>query len=585
MPPTSREQDAARKKKARRADPEYNDRERESRKRRALDSVESAPEAVQVPEPISRSRLEELKSACEDRLSNAYMLKKCCCVCDCLHPAQKVITKSITRCPMLVAAIKKRLKPPPNLRHELIHHYDISGLSASMSGVLLSKRGVVTDESLVLLQFCQACLDSLSNKKLSKAPKFAIANGLYIGELDSTFDDSTMTEHAMVNLSQPTRFMAVVQGGKHSAIRSHAYYFRAAPSPPAGLLPREVISSGTIGVTMVGCITPAQKAATMKRYNARVPRLLEQLQWYRDHNDLYKPVAVAAQTTVESFTSTTSVVLDCSREDAECRYQPAFDNGGANGERGVSEDDNMDTTRPPISISLSQHLDESRFRHNELQPAHAAVRSNDDEVSLQSATALVTNFGMEDDIDLTRQILEKSNVVVRRSSGILSDFDKAFWVYSFCELFPFGRGGLDEHRPVTIGLEEFVRYCLRLSSQRFARHPSFTLVAFDVIARQHASQAVYIRGKLSPRLMGDVATVERDQLLRQVKHLEERRIALAANTQLPPPPVAPRPVRALLSAIGTGIRAFYGSNQERGYARTKALSMQLAFGQPAIFLR
>ncbi|GMF56890.1 unnamed protein product [Phytophthora fragariaefolia] len=95
--------------------------------------------------------------------------------------------------------------------------------------------------------------------------------------------------------------MAVVQGVKQSAIHSHAYYFRADPSPPAGLLPHEDISTGTIGVTMVGCITLAQKAVMMKRYNARALRLLEHLQWYRDHNDLYKPLTVAAQTAVESF--------------------------------------------------------------------------------------------------------------------------------------------------------------------------------------------------------------------------------------------------------------------------------------------
>lgn len=80
-----------------------------------------------------------------------------------------------------------------------------------------------------------------------------------------------MTEHAMVNLAQTSSFIAVVQGGKHMSIRAHAYYFRAEPSPLAGLLPQEVVSKGTIGVTMVGCMTPTPKAKTMERYQVSVP--------------------------------------------------------------------------------------------------------------------------------------------------------------------------------------------------------------------------------------------------------------------------------------------------------------------------
>lgn len=95
-------------------------------------------------------------------------------------------------------------------------------------------------------------------------------------------------------------------------------------------------------------------------------------------------------------------------------------------------------------------------------------------------------------------MLKRDDVVVYRSTDILSDFDPWFWTHAFCELFPFGRGGLDESRQVNIGLDEVLRYCLRLSTRRHLRHPSFTLVAFDVLARHRAMKAVYIRSKILP---------------------------------------------------------------------------------------
>ncbi|KAF1784187.1 hypothetical protein GQ600_1573 [Phytophthora cactorum] len=71
--------------------------------------------------------------------------------------------------------------------------------------------------------------------------------------------------------------LCVVRGWRHALLRSHAYFFRADPAPPAQILPRNVVSDGVIGVTMVGATTPAQKAASLKAYEVRIQRLREQL--------------------------------------------------------------------------------------------------------------------------------------------------------------------------------------------------------------------------------------------------------------------------------------------------------------------
>lgn len=96
----------------------------------------------------------------------------------------------------------------------------------------------------------------------------------------------------MLNLAQPTQFVSVVRGGRPSSIRSHAYYFRANPAPLARLLPESVVTKGIIGVSMVGAMTPRQKAETSKRYSVRVPRIRDQYEWYHLNNKLYRNVVL-----------------------------------------------------------------------------------------------------------------------------------------------------------------------------------------------------------------------------------------------------------------------------------------------------
>ncbi|ETN06973.1 hypothetical protein PPTG_12945 [Phytophthora nicotianae INRA-310] len=105
-------------------------------------------------------------------------------------------------------------------------------------------------------------------------------------------------------------FISVVRGGKHSSLRSHAYFSRADPAPPAQLLPRDVISDGVVGVTMVGSTTPAQKAAALKAYDVRISRLSQQLKWYRGNNDLYSNIRESDNWEADITTMRTRVVVE-----------------------------------------------------------------------------------------------------------------------------------------------------------------------------------------------------------------------------------------------------------------------------------
>ncbi|KUF78851.1 hypothetical protein AM587_10001925 [Phytophthora nicotianae] len=304
---------------------------------------------------------------------------------------------------------------------------------------------------------------------------------------------------------------------------------------------------------MVGSMAPLQEAATFKKYEARVQRLLEQLQWYQNHNHLFKRVEASDAFTKSNVATETQVALD--RTDGTA--------GGASPGNVVG-------------------LDEACRRCNAPAPPFADA-AEPDETEEITDVALVTDYNVGSDSKRVQAFIERQNVIVRRSSSILSDFDPSFWVFVFVELNPFGRGGLDEPRGVPIGLCEYLKYCLRLYSRRHAKHHAFTLVAFDVLARHRSMQAVYLRAKMEPTVVGSRCDVDREELVAHLKRQEERLKLLSTNVIVGPCLQADQSIRNLYSFITTGMKASYGSNEERSQARSNLLYMQVQYGQPSIF--
>lgn len=211
----------------------------------------------------------------------------------------------------------------------------------------------------------------------------------------------------------------------------------------------------------------------------------------------------------------------------------------------VLSDHTGDDEDSPSTGQVANELDESIWRFNAPTPAYNSV-SSEDEIYEQTAVALVTNYTVDDANSQARRVLNNdTDVAVWRSSEILSDFAKPYWTHAFCKLFPFGRGGFDEPRPVLVGIVEYLRYCLRLSHRRHASHPSFSLVAFDVLARHEAMRAVYLRAKLAPHVLSSAANVDRVELLSHVEYQEKRSSAINRRQRLPDPPPQSQAARDL----------------------------------------
>jgi hypothetical protein len=100
---------------------------------------------------------------------------------------------------------------------------------------MLSKAGISCNGSDILLNFCKSCETSLSNEDSNSPPKFAIANGLWIGSLPMRFHDTSRIENSMMNLAQSNAAIFTIVGGHNRKLTSHIYSFRAIPSVPASI--------------------------------------------------------------------------------------------------------------------------------------------------------------------------------------------------------------------------------------------------------------------------------------------------------------------------------------------------------------
>ncbi|GMF45960.1 unnamed protein product [Phytophthora fragariaefolia] len=381
--------------------------------------------------------------------------------------------------------MKLRLRPPSHLPPGLQSCYDASDLNVALGGLLLSRAGVVGNEGEVKLKICIPCQTSLLDKKRVNPPKFAIANGLWVGRLPAIFEDSTFTENAMLNLSQPMHYISVGRGGKHSSLRSHAYFVRAEPQLDCH---EASTHDGAISGVQSSEVATEALAGDRPSSNSLFPRS-------KNHQKTF-------QSEIGSDSASTNFDLP-----------------------------NNTILRSMFQDGLND-LDRSTWRHNAPAPAHQNVEGID-EIHEQASVGWISNFSHVDVPTGIQLALDKSRVIVDRSSSILSDFDPAFWVNAFSELFPYGRRGLDEPRTVPIGVHEFIRYWLRLSSLRHAQHRSFAMASFDVIARHNSLQAISIKARISPSSMDRIASVPREDLQIYIQYQQDR--LRAANHQLQPP--------------------------------------------------
>jgi hypothetical protein len=130
-------------------------------------------------------------------------------------------------------------------------------------------------------------------------------------------------------------------------------------------------------------------------------------------------------------------------------------------------------------------------------------------------------------------VSEEDDVLVCYSTDIMNNHDKAIWKLQFLDLFPYGRGGFDEHHKTWLSLKSYMANALWLSSRHFALHHAFPLIAFDVLAYNHAATSIYVRCKVNLINAAHAAIITKENLRIQLEYQESRHKSLLQGL-LPP---------------------------------------------------
>lgn len=100
-------------------------------------------------------------------------------------------------------------------------------------------------------------------------PKFAIANGFYVGWLPDQLDEASWIEKVMTQMVTVVAQTRIMRGGQHRAIRSHCMVFDSIPGPPVTLLPRRVDSLSSYSIVLAGPFTDEQTSHIRKMHRVR----------------------------------------------------------------------------------------------------------------------------------------------------------------------------------------------------------------------------------------------------------------------------------------------------------------------------
>lgn len=184
-----------------------------------------------------------------------------------------------------MSSIVSALQPPAdNLPLLLFQQYDCADIHHMLKNMRLSRKGVTRTYTDARIQVCTEFRTHLPNCAGSP-PKFAIANGFYVGWLPDRLYEAKWIEKVtqLVTVVTQTRIM---RGGQHHAIRSHCTVFDSTPAPPpVTLLPRRVDSLGSYTVVLAGPFTDEHTSHIRKLHRVRGKVVNELIQFFFMRNN------------------------------------------------------------------------------------------------------------------------------------------------------------------------------------------------------------------------------------------------------------------------------------------------------------
>ena len=487
--------------------------------------------------------------------------RKICLVTDLIMTKRECTELPLKDLPL--KAMKKLLANLKWCTKEMYSEYDCSMFDEQLAGMLLSPRAIFknqtnneyycfisTDCLQYLLQIENLIIENkIKNKKL-RVPKFSIADKFVYGDFE-IFKEATNLEMSCCNLAQTSANIEVIYGSG-SMLKSHFIVWDNSHATVASSLPQPLTHKIT-NIVFTSKLSSQQKVHLLHKHSFR-PHIVRKI-----HEKLIKinPLVKNIPKTPEKSSLGTiddiSLTLDGNDEATKNLIRKA-----------------QEIQTSFADTCVDNQIGEHQSDINCLESRTMIIDTTIPE-GIATAKAL-TNL-------LDNQNITDPTFVAYRASSLLTGDDPKLLEKIFTCLFPFGIGGLSDNRDHHYTDINLARHYLLLSTQSFAKHPTFPLLLFDIIGKKSVLQKARLVCKSKPNLTEAIGRLSADDIIEIAKNDKLTNKKLFFNLETFPE----KEQNDLVTALTSVCQARMGSNEER-YLFQQLLDNMIIFrGNPSLF--
>ena len=406
--------------------------------------------------------------------------------------------------------------------------------------LLLSPGGMENDR---VVRCCKTCLSCLQKEKL---PPFSIANGFQIGKTPAVLTDLTLPEKLLISVFRPKLHVVKFRSyagplTRQSGLQGNTITFPQNIVKIAASLPASAdILIDDLKVVFLGN-TPPTREKLKKVLTVRRERVYNAVQFLIDNHPQYSDVSLDSD-----------VLMTLPIDDV-----------------------------PQVIIdTMHQHDDpddEDGKEHSTYTPQTDLNEVPSDSVIMNS-TGMIDNEGSSvhsnDQLNSAINSLQGTMYIPHGSVPVNEYSNPDLWLGSYPWLFPYGTGGPEIERKVSISLKAYIKHLMLLADRKFSRDMSFKFHAFNILQKRDVS----LHTSLQIRRPGFHSTAAR------INSLNDESISqLLENTQNKTPVTDPN-LRTLMSSLISCGAHIHGSPYQKSSYRREIFGLMVQYGTPALWI-
>ena len=406
-----------------------------------------------------------------------------------------------------------------------------------VNDLLLSRSGVETDGKV---RCCKVCFNYLQKNKL---PPLSIANDFQIGTAPPELSNLTLPEKLLISVYRPKIHVVKLRscngpGTRQSGLKGNTITFPQDIVKIAACLPASPdILADHLKVVFLGKSRPTREMLK-KVLTVRREKVFNAVKFLIVNHPLYADVEL----------SDVNLPVDDVPEQIL---------------RTLNEQDDLN--------------DEDDNEHSTYTP-QTDIDDIPDDTVLMNATGMIDMEGSSvhtsDQMDSAIQSLQ-GTLYVPHGSIPLSEYNNPeLWIGAYPWLFPYGKGGPEITRKVTVSLKAYIKHVLLLADRKFARDSALPFHAFNILQKRDVSLHTSILVKRT----GFQSTAA------QINSLNQEAMDNLIQSVQNKTPITDPNVRALMKTLSTTGAHIKGSPYQKKTYRREIFGLMIKYGTPVLWI-